>query len=100
MDEVDRADVEGGGHADPAAEAQYPFNEIEARPPEIQTAVDMAPFDIDLAARIDRFGEAHEEPHRERRARPKRAGQEFAIERGATHRRGRVGQRAGPAALC
>ncbi len=107
MDEIDGADVEGRRHADLAAEAQHPFNEIEAHSPEVETAVDMAPLDIDEAARIDRFGEAREEPHRERRARPKRADQEFAIERGEFEGHwatlsagGRAGQRAGPAALC
>ena len=107
MDEIDRADVEGRGHAHLAAKAQHPFNEIEARSPEVETAVDMAPLDIDEATRIDCFGETHEEPHRERRARPVRAGQEFAIKRGEFegHWGHAIGGRSGrsmcaPAALC
>ena len=60
----------------------HPLGEIEARPPEIEAAVDMRGLDVDEAPRADRLGEAHEEPHRERRARAMRAGDKLAIERG------------------
>ena len=52
----------------------------------IETAVDMRRLDIDEGARVDRFGEAHEEPHREGRAAAVGAAQEFAIERGEVER--------------
>ena len=68
MDQIDRADVEGRGHANLAAELGQLQHEIEARAAEIEAAVDMRRLDIDEAARADRLGEAREEPHRERRS--------------------------------
>ena len=70
MDQVDRADVEGCRHADLAAKVDHPFGEIEARPPMIKTAVDVRRLDVEEGARVDRFGEAHKEPHGEGRASP------------------------------
>ena len=82
MNKVDRADVEGCRHANPAAEFDHPFNEIEAGAPMVETSVNMRRLDVDEGARVDRFGEAHEEPHGERRAPVVHARQKFAIERG------------------
>ena len=68
MNEVDRADVEGCRHANLAAEFDHPLGEVEAGAPMIETAVDMAPLDVEEGARVDRFGEAHKEAHGEGRA--------------------------------
>jgi hypothetical protein len=91
MDQIDRADVEGCGHANLAAEVDHPFGEIEARSPMIEAAVDMRRLDVDERARVDRFREAHEEPHGERRSRAMHAADKFAIVWGEveSHRRGR-----------
>src|SRR5271156_4402986 len=67
MDEIERADIEASRHAHPAAEGSHALDKIEARPTEIETAVDMRLLDRDEGARIDSFGKAHQEPHRERR---------------------------------
>jgi hypothetical protein len=80
MDQVDRADVEGRGHANLAAEVDHPFGEIEARSPMIETAVDMRRLDVDERARAGRLREAHEEPHGERRSGAMHAADKFAIE--------------------
>ena len=82
MNEIDRADVEGCRHANLAAKFDHPFGEVEAGAPMIKTAVDMRRLDVDEGARVDRFGEAHKEPHGEGRARAVNAAQEFAIEWG------------------
>ena len=82
MDQVDRADVEGGRHANLAAEVDHAFGEVEARAPMIKTAVDMRRLDVDEGARIDGVGETHEKTHGEGRARAMRAAEEFTIERG------------------
>src|SRR5208337_2663755 len=82
VDEIDRADVERRGRPHFSAERDEPLDEIEARPAEIETAVDMGGLDVDEAARIDRFCKAGDEPHGERRRRPAPAGQELAIEGG------------------
>ena len=97
MNEIDRADVEGCRHANLAAEFDHPFGEIEAGAPVIETAVDMRRLDVDEGARVDRFGEAHKEPHGEGRAAAMRAAQEFAIERGEidSHWRRRYGAAGG-----
>ena len=79
MDQIDRADVEGRGHANLAAELGQLQHEIEARAAEIETAVDMRRLDIDEAGRADRLGEARDEPHRERRAAAVGAAHKFAI---------------------
>ena len=68
MDQVDRADVEGCRHANPAAEVDHSFGEIEAGAPMIETPVDMRRLDVDEGSRVNRFGEAHKEPHGEGRA--------------------------------
>src|ERR1700689_2933117 len=54
MNQVDRADVEGCRHANPAAEFDHPFGEVEARAPMVKTAVDMRSLDVDEGARVDR----------------------------------------------
>ncbi len=108
MDQVDRADIEACRNADPAAERDHPFGEIEARAPVIETAVDMRRLDVEEGGRVDRFGEALKEAHGEGGALPMRAVQEFAIERGevGSHSRarlpaaGRGGQCARTAGLC
>ena len=82
MNKVNRADVERCRHANLAAKVDHPFREIEAGAPMIKTAVDMRSLDVDEGARVDRFGEAHKEPHGEGRARAVNAVQEFAIEWG------------------
>ena len=82
MDQVDRADVEGGRHANLAAEVDHAFGEVEARAPMIKTAVDMRRLDVDEGARVDGVGETHEKTHGEGRAGPMRAAEEFTIERG------------------
>ena len=91
MDQIERADVEGRGHANLAAEIGQLKHEIKARAAEIETAVDMRRLDIDEAERADRLGETREEPHRERRAAAMGAAEEFVIERGEVerHRRSR-----------
>ena len=86
MNQIERADVEGRGHANLAAELGQLQHEIEARAAEIETAVDMRRLDIDETGRADRLGEARDEPHRKRRAAAVRAGHEFAIERGEVGR--------------
>ena len=93
MNEIDRADIEGCRHANLAAEFDHPFGEVEAGAPMIETAVDMRRLDVDEGARVDRFGEAHKEPHGEGRAAAMHAAQEFAIERGEieSHWRRRYG---------
>src|SRR5208337_60548 len=85
VDEIDRADVERRGRPHFSAEGDEPLDEIEARPAEIETAVDMGGLDVDEAARIDRFRKAGDEPHGERRRWPTYAGQELAIEGGEFH---------------
>ena len=80
--QVDRADIEGGRHADFAAEVDQAFGEVEGRAPMIKTAVDMRGLDVDEGARVDGVGEAHEKAHGEGRAEPMRAAEKFTIERG------------------
>ena len=79
MDEIDRAHVEGRWHANFAAERRHPLDEIEARLPEVKTAVDVRPLDVNETARIDRVGEAQQQAHRERRSPAMRACNQFAV---------------------
>jgi hypothetical protein len=82
MDEIERADVEARRHADLASERGHALDEIEARAAEIETAVDMRLLDGDEGARIDRLGEADQEPHGESRRPAVDAVGEFAVEVG------------------
>ncbi len=82
MDQVDRADIERRRNADLAAEFDDPFGEVEAGASMIEAAIDMRRLDVDEGTRVDRFREAHEQPHGEGCARAMDAAQEFAIERG------------------
>jgi hypothetical protein len=82
MNKVDGANVEGCRDANLTAEVNHSFGEIEAGAPMIKTTVDMRRLDVDEGVRVDRFGEAHEEPYGERRAPVVHARQKFAIERG------------------
>ena len=80
MDQVERADIEAGRHADPASEGDHPLDEVEAGAAEIETAVDMRRLDVEKTLCGDRLGEADDEPHGERRAAAVRAVQKLAIE--------------------
>ena len=64
MDQVDRADIKGRGHANLAAQVDHPLGEVEAGAPVIETPVDMRPLDVDEGTRVDRFSKAYKEPHR------------------------------------
>ena len=86
MDQIERADIEGRGNANLAAERCHPFDEVEARPAEIKASVDMRRLDGDEPARVDRLGEAHEEAHGESGAGAMVAAEKFAIERGKFER--------------
>ena len=82
MDEIERADVEGRWNANLTAERCHPFDEVEARPAEVEASVDMRRLDGDQAPRVDRLGEADDEAHGEGGAGAMVAAEKFAIERG------------------
>ena len=82
MDEIERADIEAGRHADLAAEGDHPLDEVEAGAAEIEATVDMRRLDVEKGFGGDRFSEADEQPHGEGRGGAVRPMQKRTVEFG------------------
>ncbi len=80
MDEINRSDVERRWNADLSAERDHALDEVEARAPKIEAAINMRRLDVEEALRPDRLGEANEQPHRKGGAAAMRACENVLIE--------------------
>src|SRR5690606_30526459 len=69
MEQVERADVESGGHPDVRSSLVEAASKIEARLTVVETAVDVGTGDVEQPPRPHRLGHPHQDPHGQGRPR-------------------------------
>ncbi len=88
MEEVERADIEGRGNADPAAVCDEALGEGRAAIAVIETAIDVSRRDVGQIGRAEHARRAEHDPHGHRGRSPVAAGQHGVVGHRQLHHAG------------